>query len=370
MNFLIINSGKYGDCLYATTVAKQIKFDFPKCKITWAIETKYSSILNNNPHVDEVLILDLPNDDYLYEFYKKSLLSNVYDKIIITQILRSNWVFFDGTIRSGILNSYKKKITVDVTPVLNLTQEEISNVNRFIVDNKIKDFNKVIIFECSPSSGQSYVSFEYAINVAESICNKYHDVCFILTSPQRKQVNKLNIFFADTLTFRENAELIKYCDLLVGCSSGITWLSTSSWIGKKIKNIQLLSKDYPIYTGLKYDHQLWDLEHNHISEYLDITIEEIINIINTFIISGYDNLVQDNISYIPNVSHFKNVFGYMVSNIDLLKKHSFFSKCQITYSFILNFQKSNKHLRLSKLFYVAFRIIVVNCIISAKKNLV
>ena len=52
---IIAQSGNYGDCLYATTIAKQIKSESPESHLTWAISTKYKSILDLNPHVDEVL---------------------------------------------------------------------------------------------------------------------------------------------------------------------------------------------------------------------------------------------------------------------------------------------------------------------------
>ena len=46
--------GSFGDCLYATTVARQIKVDFPECHLTWAIGSPYRSILDNSPDVDDI----------------------------------------------------------------------------------------------------------------------------------------------------------------------------------------------------------------------------------------------------------------------------------------------------------------------------
>lgn len=44
--------GSYGDCLYATTVARQIKQDFPGSTLTWAVGSMYADVLDQNPHDD------------------------------------------------------------------------------------------------------------------------------------------------------------------------------------------------------------------------------------------------------------------------------------------------------------------------------
>ena len=43
-----------GDCVYATTVARQIKADDPECHLTWAIGSSYRQVIAHNPHVDAV----------------------------------------------------------------------------------------------------------------------------------------------------------------------------------------------------------------------------------------------------------------------------------------------------------------------------
>ena len=43
-----------GDCLYVTAVARQIKQDYPGCHLTWAISSRCSQVIQNNPYVDEI----------------------------------------------------------------------------------------------------------------------------------------------------------------------------------------------------------------------------------------------------------------------------------------------------------------------------
>ena len=77
----------------------------------------------------------------------------------------------------------------------------------------------------------------------------------------------MRIVDASSLTFRENAELSKYCTLLIGCSSGITWLLTSTW-AKKIPTIQILKKGALLYefASVSYDLNYWGQQTDHIIE--------------------------------------------------------------------------------------------------------
>ena len=52
--FLIGQLGSFGDCLFATTVARQIKNDYPDCHLTWAVGSIYRSILDGNPYIDDI----------------------------------------------------------------------------------------------------------------------------------------------------------------------------------------------------------------------------------------------------------------------------------------------------------------------------
>ncbi len=51
---------------------------------------------------------------------------------------------------------------------------------------------------------------------------------------------------ASCLTYRENAALARHCTGLVGCSSGITWLTTST-AGKTLPMLQILTKSNEVF---------------------------------------------------------------------------------------------------------------------------
>ena len=51
---------------------------------------------------------------------------------------------------------------------------------------------------------------------------------------------------ASCLTYRENAALARHCTGLVGCNSGITWLTTST-AGKALPMLQILTKSTEVF---------------------------------------------------------------------------------------------------------------------------
>ncbi|MEP6594397.1 MAG: hypothetical protein ABJA71_00560 [Ginsengibacter sp.] len=282
--FLIVQHGCYGDCLFATTIARQIKNDYQDSHITWAVSTSYKSILQHNPFIDSLWEITI-NGNYFdkkwRQFEKEVVLkkeTGEFDEIIFSQVLPYNWEHFSGTIRHTILSSYKKPITVFVAPVLHLTQQEILNVKHFAESNNLSEYKEVILVECNPGSGQSKMNMDFAVNLAGGYADQ-KEICFVISThkPLPKKVDR--IIDASLLSFRENAELTKYCTLLIGCSSGITWLATSN-AARQLPMIQLLDKRYELFAGVSYDHQLWGLNNNHILErvnYNEATAKEIVD---------------------------------------------------------------------------------------------
>ena len=67
---------------------------------------------------------------------------------------------------------------------------------------------------------------------------------------------------------RENAELTKHCTLLIGCSSGLSWLATSDW-AKPLPTVQLYGRRATFPNSLARDHRRWGLPTGGILEMLD-----------------------------------------------------------------------------------------------------
>lgn len=246
---LLLHLYSNGDCLYATAVARQIKQDFPGCHLTWDIASFCKDIIALNPYVDHIRVVSSveKNDIRAFTKYKKSVLSEkkkgIWDEVFITSPMENNIAYYDGTIRGMIFRAYPGKITVPVQPVLVLSEQEKTNVARFASAHRLHDFKNVILWEYSPMSGQISLDRDSVWRMARQILAEIPSTCIVLSSANHFESEK-NIIDASSLTVRENAELSRYCHLLIGCSSGITWLSTSS-AGKSLPMIQLLNTKVP-----------------------------------------------------------------------------------------------------------------------------
>ncbi|BCM90839.1 hypothetical protein IAD21_02701 [Abditibacteriota bacterium] len=248
-----------GDCLYATAIARQIKVDYPGCHLTWAIASAYRSMLKGNPDVDAVWeITDYggPGDYEGWWHFKAKAQERKergeFDEIFLTQIYPDNLQFWAGPVRAAIFRSYPRPITVDTDPVVRLDAEEIDNVRRFAESHQLARKPEVILFECAPRSEQSSVTPQFALDVAHTISAAHPDVAIILSSNHTFASTNENVIDGSALSIRENAELTKYCSLLIGASSGITWISTSDW-AKSLPMIQLVRPDVTLSNSLVYD---------------------------------------------------------------------------------------------------------------------
>jgi len=293
---LIVQLAALGDCLYVTALARQIKQDYPGCHLTWAISSYCSQVIQNNPYVDEIweVYSETISEAFkIWEETKKKALekkeNGLYDYIFFTQISPDNFFNYDGTIRSSTFRGYPNPITVPVAPVIVLTEKEIENVNVFVKLNKINGFKHVILFESSPSSGQSPVNNDFALKLSKKIVEKFEDSIIIITSHQKINSGHARIIDASSLTFRENAELSNHCNLLIGCSSGITWLLTSTW-AKKIPTIQILKKGALLYefASVSYDLHYWGQQTDHIIEITKFEEDYIFDCVNMALKDGIE----------------------------------------------------------------------------------
>lgn len=245
---LMVQLFSNGDCLFATTIARQIKQDYPGCHLTWAIAPFCRSIIENNPYVDAIMeVTSVPKSDVIAfrkfkrEAFKKKA-SGEFDEVFITTNMDTNQALYDGTIRSNILNAYPYPITVPVQPVVNLYEQERSRAQAFAEEHSLNNFSEVVLFEFAPQSGQSKkLTKDFALSVAEKLATN-PKTAVILSSAHKIEHTSPNIIDGSALSIRETAALTHYCTFLLGCSSGLTWLSTSS-AAKQLPMVQLLNPD-------------------------------------------------------------------------------------------------------------------------------
>jgi hypothetical protein len=291
---LIVHLFSNGDCLYATTVARQARHDFPGCHITWLVGSSCSSMVMNNPDIDALWQVDLPASaedkekmfEAVIEEAKKKKQSGEFDDIFITQILGDNYAKYDGSLITSIYRCYGHPVTVDKTPVLVLTDAEISKANTFASFNKIDSFKHVVLFECAPQSGQLDIGDTFINNVCAAIMQN-EDTCIILSSAKKIQSTVPNVFDGSTLSIRETVALSHHCTLLLGCSSGITW-AVASTAGKKLPTIQLLDKNAYIFNPPSITFAQMGKAVDHIIELFDFTVPLLSDCFSVVMNKGFD----------------------------------------------------------------------------------
>ena len=286
---LLVQLYSNGDCLYATAVARQVKQDFPGCHLTWAISVSCKKIIDGNPDVDAVIeVSEVPRDDE--KAFRKLKLKFLAEKkhgkwheVFVTHTMGNNQALYDGTIRGMIFRAYPNPVTVPVQPSLILTREENSKVKVFAEKNNLSQFSNVILWEYAPQSGQSLLSFDFVMKLAERII-QIPGTCVILSSANSFSGTPA-IIDASSLSVRENAALTHYCTLLIGCSSGITWLSTST-AAKQLPMIQLLDPQAYYRNAPSVDFKRYNIPHNGLVELIRLDADKIFSCVRTSIEKG------------------------------------------------------------------------------------
>ena len=289
---LLLNNN--GDILYATPIAKQIKqYDFPGCHLTWIVAEQCIDILKGNEYIDKLDVVSLNRINEIYEgkwatiemLYKSKLNRGEYDKLFILQPFDRNYLKYKSCIRRMILDSYPYSINVPLKPLLRLSTQEKLNVHAFIKGNEIENYQNRILYEFAPSSGQANISTEEVLNIAAQIVKMNSSTCVILSSNQDLEIVDEHVFSAKSLTFKENSELINYCTLLLGCSSGISWLSTSDYC-KAIPTIQFLNYKVPWFNSLKFDFKINNISIENVIELYNFDKEIIVRAVDCFLKYG------------------------------------------------------------------------------------
>ncbi|MEW6511317.1 MAG: hypothetical protein AB1428_10190 [Bacteroidota bacterium] len=278
---LLGHLASYGDALFATAVARQIKHDIPECHLTWAIGSLYRPAIEGNPYVDEIWEIPLARRDDADAAWRRfaaearvRVKRGEFDEAYYTQIGPDNYQNFDGTIRASVFRGYPRSITVPITPVIRLSEAETEATKAFAEHHRLRDRTHVILFECAAASRQSFVTPEYASVVARLVTHERDDIAVILSSTTPVEETPGIIIDGSTITFRQNAELTRYCTLLVGCSSGVSWLSTSDW-AKPLPTIQLLRRATSVFASMAHDAAYFGLPTSHIIELTDCTVDRV-----------------------------------------------------------------------------------------------
>lgn len=118
MHIALLQLASFGDCLYATVVARQIKMDYPNARLTWVISNLCASVLDGNTDVDAIHLIHLNQIKEAWttgwtaacEWAAEEARNGRLDLVVKTQIMPANIHLYNGLIRSTIYRGYSRPV--------------------------------------------------------------------------------------------------------------------------------------------------------------------------------------------------------------------------------------------------------------------
>lgn len=264
----IVKLSAMGDIIHAMVSLQYIKKNYPNIKIDWFVEKSFSSVLQNNPHIDNIYELDLKSikkdKTQLISQIKlvKQYSKNEYDLIIDAQgLIKSSLVskllgknragFGKESIREKLASSlYKIKIdiaydenTIDrnvkvlSNPLgFNITKEDILNKEPFLY---FKDEDKVIYDYLSKDKknvifvvGSTWESRNYPKEKFVKIANELKENCIVVWGNKEEHEKALyiekNSQYVQSMAksnLNSLKALIAKSELLIGNDTGPTHMA-------------------------------------------------------------------------------------------------------------------------------------------------
>ncbi len=263
MKICIVKLSAMGDIIHAMVALQFIKKKMPNTQIDWVVESGFKGVLENNPHIENILPINLKSikkkKSNIFKEYKilKNYSKNNYDIVIDAQgLLKSAIVsriigakviagFDKESIREGIASFfYNKKVhiaydantidrnaTVICEPLgIKITSEKIINKEKFLfsashVENLPDIFNLFVI-------GSTWESRNYPKEKFVEIADALKTQTFIVWGSEEEHQKALwmeeQSEFLHVLP-RGSLDELKYviskCSLLIGNDTGPTHMA-------------------------------------------------------------------------------------------------------------------------------------------------
>lgn len=263
MKICIVKLSAMGDIIHAMAALQFIKKRLPEARIDWVVESGFAGVLKNNPHIDNILEVNLKSikkkKSEIFNQYKivKSYSKNDYDMIIDAQgLLKSAIVakiigakviagFDKESIREGIASYfYDKKVhkaydanTIDrnmrviCEPIgIEVTSRDIIDKEPFLFSSShVKDLSDIFnIFVIGSTWESRNYPKEKFVEIAESLKTKTLIVWGSEEEHQKALWMQENSKYLHVLP-RGSLDELKYviskCSLLIGNDTGPTHMA-------------------------------------------------------------------------------------------------------------------------------------------------
>jgi hypothetical protein len=191
--------------------------------------------------------------------------------VFMTQIFPARFANYDGTIRPSIFRNYGRPITIPVDVTITMTEQEKAEVDRWFEASPASGASQVVLCECSSKSGQSFMTVDLALRIAERVTEACSKVVVIVSTHETLPTMHPRIISGGKLSIRQTARLTDYVDLFVGCGSGLTVAATSGAAKPALPNIQVLDRSKSVFASFRHDFAYFDKPTGH---FLELTSED------------------------------------------------------------------------------------------------
>ena len=321
MKICIVKLSAMGDIIHTMVALQFIKKKLPNCQIDWIVEESFKGILENNPHIDNILPINLKsvktkyinifkqigilneysknNYDYVIDaqgLIKSAIVSKIvghkiigsrivgFDEKSIREKFASN--FYDGTVTIGYeKNVIDRNIKVLCDPFdINVSKKDLFDKEIFLYTTthpkkELELTSNKIIFVVGASKPNKVYPKENFLEVA----TKLEENIIVVWGNEDERVvaqylddNCTNVTISKKLTLNELKTTIKNAKLLIGGDTGPTHMAwalnvpsitifgnTPEYRNTYITDINKVIKSNSIVNPLKldkYDFSIKDIE--------------------------------------------------------------------------------------------------------------
>lgn len=203
MKICIVKLSALGDIIHSMVVLQFIKEKFPNITVDWVVEEAFKDILKNNPHIDNILSVNLKSikkkKSNIFSQIKLALeyKKNNYDLVIDAQGLIKSAIVAKLIAKKDVAGFCKDSIREGIASLF-YTKTTTIGYDKNVIDRNVKLINEALDMDISKDDILSKHPFLYSSFSDSSKC----DVLFVLGASRENKVYPKE-------KFAELAEILK-----------------------------------------------------------------------------------------------------------------------------------------------------------------
>lgn len=279
----IIQTGSWGDNINSTLMLQPLKARYPQSRIEVHTSTYFGSAFANNPYIDK--LIKHPSTDKNSSLHLAVILP---PKLSGYDIVFNPHPMFNGDKWTSIkhpelgtnlilawvraLEHNDIEYTLPLQTILQLTADEVRNVDAFC--SKVDKFadSRNILMEVAGESGQSFWTPQWTVTVGKHLLNGNTNL-FISRRDNGSDIASLQqyapgrVYFVGGLTIRECAELYNRCHAFFSVSSGLSNACNTNWCRNNVTWVEVVNSLQCSSAPIRAEGKIY-WHHNNVNEFI------------------------------------------------------------------------------------------------------